>query len=46
LTPAAGRLVRSAERIEIERFVRERGVWKFQERLGTIQMKFAGDRTA
>lgn len=25
-----------------DRFVREQGVWKFQERLGSIQMKFAG----
>jgi hypothetical protein len=25
-----------------DRFVREHGVWKFQERLGSIQMKFAG----
>jgi hypothetical protein len=25
-----------------ERFVREHGVWKFLERLGSIQMKFAG----
>jgi hypothetical protein len=25
-----------------ERFVRENGVWKFQERLGSIQMKFGG----
>jgi hypothetical protein len=26
-----------------DRFVRENGVWKFQERLGSIQMKFAGE---
>jgi hypothetical protein len=25
-----------------DRYVREHGVWKFQERLGSIQMKFAG----
>lgn len=25
-----------------DRFVREHGVWKFQERLGSIQVKFAG----
>ena len=25
-----------------DRFVRENGVWKFQERRGSIQMKFAG----
>jgi SnoaL-like domain len=25
-----------------DRFVRENGVWKFQERLGSIQMKFTG----
>jgi hypothetical protein len=25
-----------------DRFVRENGVWKFQERLGSIQMKFSG----
>ena len=29
-----------------DRFVRENGVWKFQERLGSIQMKFAGARPA
>ena len=25
-----------------DRFIRENGVWKFQERLGSIQMKFPG----
>ena len=25
-----------------DRFVREQGIWKFQERLGSIQMKFGG----
>jgi hypothetical protein len=25
-----------------DRYVREQGIWKFQERLGSIQMKFAG----
>ena len=25
-----------------DRFIREHGVWKFRERLGSIQMKFAG----
>lgn len=25
-----------------DRFIREQGVWRFQERLGSIQMKFAG----
>jgi hypothetical protein len=29
-----------------DRFVREHGVWKFQERLGSIQMKFAGAKPA
>jgi hypothetical protein len=29
-----------------ERFVRENGVWKFQERRGSIQMKFTGAKTA
>jgi SnoaL-like domain len=29
-----------------DRFVREQGVWKFQERLGSIQMKFAGAKPA
>ena len=25
-----------------DRFIREHGVWKFQERMGSIQLKFAG----
>jgi SnoaL-like domain len=29
-----------------DRFVRENGVWKFQERLGSIQMKFVGAKPA
>ena len=29
-----------------DRYVREHGVWKFQERLGSIQMKFAGAASA
>ena len=29
-----------------DRFVRENGVWKFQERLGSIQMKFGGTTPA
>jgi SnoaL-like domain len=29
-----------------DRFIRENGVWKFQERLGSIQMKFAGPKPA
>jgi hypothetical protein len=29
-----------------DRFVREHGVWKFEERLGSIQMKFSGAKPA
>jgi hypothetical protein len=29
-----------------DRFVREHGAWKFQERLGSIQMKFSGAKPA